>query len=129
VVWAKGAFIGQEAWLTGTRAGKRVFYRKVGNRWAKVGTKGIRPTATVADLAGPHGQRVIAVGSLATGGGHREATAWRLTKTGWKTTSVPAGVSRSALVAASVDGQSWFFAVGTDTARPPSKRGLIIRSK
>jgi hypothetical protein len=127
--WSKGAFIGQEAWLTGSRDGKRVIYKRVNNHWSKVASKGIRGRAVIGDLAGPFGDKVAAVGWVATGGGHREATAWRWGGGGWHETAVPAGVSRSKLVAVSVDGKSAFFAVGTDAGRRPSKRALILRAR
>lgn len=127
-VWTKGSFIGEQAWLYGTRTGAKVFFKRDGGKWSKVTTKGIRGRASVADFAGPFSNRIAAVGFVRTGRGHREAASWRWGKNGWHATSVPAGVSRSYLSAVSVDGTNKFFAVGTDVARQPSKRGLILRA-
>ena len=71
VAFSKGSFVGQEAWLTGTRDGTRTFYRRVDDRWAKVATKGIKGRASVADIAGPFDTKVMAVGWVNTGGGHQ----------------------------------------------------------
>lgn len=126
--FTKGEFVWQEAYLMGTRAGKRVIFKQTGKQWDPVTVKGLGPKTTVADLAGPFSSKVVAVGYKRTDRTHRVATAWLWSKSGWREAKVPGGVSKSRLVAVAVDGKSRFFAVGVDSARKPGKRGLIIRS-
>jgi len=128
-VFSHGSFVGQELWLTGQRAGSPVVYKRSSDRWSKVATKGLKGRISIADLAGPHAAKVMAVGSIATGHGHREAAAWSWGAGSWHITKIPAGVSRSRLVAVSVDGSGPFFAAGTDAARPADRRDLILRAK
>lgn len=128
VRWTGGSFIAQQVWLVGQRGDKRFIVARDGASWSRVTTQGIRPSAQVLDLAGLNGSKLTAVGHVPTGRNHRIARAWRWGAGSWHETEVPAGVSKSSLFAIDVDGSGPSFAVGSDAARKPWQRGLIVRS-
>ena len=128
VTWRSGSLIGQQVWLVGTRNGRNLIYANDAGDWSRVTTDGMRANAAVADLAGVNASKVMAVGWIPTGRGHQIASAWRWGGGSWHVTDVPAGVSRSRLAAASVEGDGPVFAVGNDRGRKPPQRALILRS-
>jgi hypothetical protein len=129
VSWSLGSLVGQQVWLVGAGSGgRRVIVANDGGTWRHVAIRGIRPGATLADLAGVFASKVTAVGWIPTGGGHRVARAWRWGAGVWHQTVVPAGVSKSALRAVAVRGKGPVFAVGQDLGRRPSQRAIIVHS-
>jgi hypothetical protein len=128
VTWEEGTLIGQQVWLTGMRNGRRIMVANDGDGWSRVTTEGIRANAVISDIAGVFASKVTAVGWIPTGGHHRVARAWRWGAGTWHETEVPAGVSRSTLLAASVESNGPVFAVGNDLGRKPNLRALVIRS-
>jgi hypothetical protein len=128
VTWDEGSLVGQQVWLTGMRNNRRVIVANDGDGWSRVTTEGIRANAVISDIAGVFASKVTAVGWIPTGGRHRVARAWRWGAGTWHETEVPAGVSRSMLLAASVDSTGPVFAAGNDMGRKPHLRALVIRS-
>ena len=85
--------------------------------------------STLDDLAGVFASKVTAVGCIPTGRGHRVARAWRWGAGSWHETEVPAGVSKSALSAASVDGEGPVLRGRAATCgRKPGQRAIIVHS-
>src|SRR5438105_1826664 len=99
------------------------------NSWSDVTTSGIPKRAHITDIAEVFANKVWAVGWTPTGHHHRIAGSWRWGAGRWHPTDVPAGVSRSRLFAVSMDSDGPAYAAGTDAAKSPSKRALIIRAK
>jgi hypothetical protein len=129
VAWRLGSLIGRQVWLIGAGSGgRRVIVANNGGVWKRVPVRGIRPAATVTDVAGVFATKVTAVGWIPTGGGHRVARAWRWGAGSWHETVVPAGISKSGLTAASVRGKGPVFATGQDLGRRPAKRAIIVHS-
>jgi hypothetical protein len=128
VTWRTGSLVGQQVWLVGTRNGRSLIYANDAGSWSRISREGLRSKAVVSDLAGVNASKVTAVGWIATGGGHRIASAWRWGGGSWHETEVPAGVSRSQLIAAYVEGDGPVFAVGNDQGRKPPQRALVFRS-
>jgi hypothetical protein len=128
VDWQTGAMVGKQVWLVGTRNDRRIIVANDGTGWSRVTTDGLRARAVVSDIAGVFASKVTIVGWIPTGHGHRVARAWRWGAGSWHETEVPAGISKSALNAASVDTDGPVFAVGNDLGRKPHLRALIIHS-